>query len=158
MAPSDYIYVTGIILMHKRGLNIFTYGSLMFDAVWARVIGVEYEKHNARIHGYRRQALKNFTYPALIAGAEEEFVDGVVYLNVSPGDVGTLDCFEGKYYQRIGLSCILKDGSPIEADTYIFRENYRQMLDEKPWDVKKFEDIGIRTFLSGYKGFSDTNT
>lgn len=144
--------------MQESGLNIFTYGSLMFDAIWERVIGVEYEKHTARIHGYRRQALKNFTYPALIAGPEEEFVDGVVYLNVHPGDVNTLDRFEGEYYQRIGLPCILKDGSTIEADTYLFRNKYRQMLDEKPWDVKKFEDTGIRMFLSKYKGFSDTNT
>ena len=144
--------------MDKSGLNIFTYGSLMFDTVWERVIGVEYKKHRARIYGYRRQALKNFTYPALIAGPNEEIVDGVVYLNVYPSDVDTLDRFEGEYYQRIGLPCTLNDGSTIEADTYLFKDKYRKMLDDKPWDVKKFEDSGIRKFLSKYKGFADTNT
>ena len=139
-------------------MNIFTYGSLMFDAVWARVIGVDYEKIKARVHGDRRRALKGYTYPALIAGYADDYVEGVVYFKVNRRDVKTLDRFEGEYYRRRLLPCSLADGGSVDAGVYLFKQEYQQMLADKPWDVKKFETIGIQTFLAGYKGFADTNT
>ena len=137
-------------------MNIFTYGSLMFDAVWARVIGVDYAKIKARVHGYRRRALKGYTYPALIPGYEDDFVEGVVYLKVNRKDVKTLDRFEGKYYRRRLLPCSLADGSSVDAGVYLFKKEYHQMLADKPWDAGEFESVGIQTFLAKYKGFADT--
>ena len=138
-------------------MNIFTYGSLMFDAVWARVIGADYAKIKAGVYGYRRRALKGYTYPALIPGYEDDFVEGVVYLKVNRKDVKTLDRFEGETYQRIVLPCSLANGNTIEAGVYLFKDEFRHMVEDTPWDVENFEKVGIRSFLLKYKGFADTN-
>lgn len=135
-------------------MNIFTYGTLMYDAVWQRVIGVDYEKVQARIHGYRRRAIAGEAYPALIPGEENEVVDGVLHIAVKAADVDRLDRFEGDYYRRIRLHCRLADGRLIEAAGYRFKDKFQHMVEDRPWDIPAFESSGINRFLSSYRGFS----
>ena len=138
-------------------MNIFTYGSLMYDAVWQRVVGVDYDKVRATIHGYRRRAIKGETYPALIPGNKNETVDGVLYFAVRAADIDRLDRFEGDYYRRIHLHCRLADGRIIEAEGYRFKDKFRHLVEDNPWNTEAFESSITDRFLSNYQGFSDAN-
>src|SRR5271155_1290355 len=75
--------------------HLFTYGSLMFAEVWSRVV-----------HGIYRQ---------MPARAE-----GVVYFDVSPADVASLDVFEGEQYQRQVIHVRVTGGDAIAVHAYVF--------------------------------------
>jgi len=133
--------------------NVFTYGSLMFDQVWNRVVGGSYQKYSARLYGFERRKIKGETYPAIIEATVKDWVDGQLYKNVSETDIDNLDRFEGEYYIRQLTQCNLPDGSGEPAVVYVFRQRYRSLLDSADWNPDWFANFGIHTFLSGYKGF-----
>jgi gamma-glutamylcyclotransferase (GGCT)/AIG2-like uncharacterized protein YtfP len=81
-------------------MNIFTYGSLMFERVWTVVVAGTYRKTNARLLGYQRRKIRGEAYPALVPGAADDQVDGVVYLDVGQRDAVRLDRFEGAFYSK----------------------------------------------------------
>lgn len=80
--------------------HIFTYGCLMFDPVWTRVVGGRYKKRTARLDGFCRRRMHGQIYPAVVPCSAEAHVEGVLYLDVDEADIGRLDRFEGKYYKR----------------------------------------------------------
>ena len=81
-------------------MNIFTYGSLMFERVWTVVVAGTYRKTNARLFGYQRRKIRGEAYPALVPGTADDWVDGVVYLDVGQRDAVRLDRFEGVLLQQ----------------------------------------------------------
>ena len=78
-------------------VSVFTYGSLMFDPVWSRVVAGSYERCEAILQGYDRKAVRGETYPVLMPSSALSQVQGVVYCNVSSADLARLDHFEGEY-------------------------------------------------------------
>lgn len=52
--------------------HLFTYGSLMFENVWRRVVSGRYRSTPATLHGYRRQRVRGEDYPALEALPQDE--------------------------------------------------------------------------------------
>ena len=135
------------------GIHVFTYGSLMFHRVWSRVAAGDYEKKNARLYGYKRRKIKGAIYPAVLPGTDLDCVDGIVYLNVSEGDVETLDKFEGEYYQKETAECELSHRGKISACVYVFNEKYKNLIEDKEWDPVWFSQVGIHSFLTQYEGF-----
>ena len=125
----------------------------MFDAVWSKVIDTIYKKMGARLYGYRRRKIRGATYPALLPGTEADYVDGIIYLGVSLNDIKILDEFEGEYYQRDMLKCELADGSRADAAVYVFKEEHRDLIEDKEWDPLWFSEVAIRSFLKEYEGF-----
>jgi gamma-glutamylcyclotransferase (GGCT)/AIG2-like uncharacterized protein YtfP len=61
--------------------NVFTYGSLMFDAVWSRVVRGHYRSAEAILSGYRMLSIREESFPAMIQDIAEDQVVGKVYLN-----------------------------------------------------------------------------
>ncbi len=127
-------------------MNVFTYGSLMFDQVWSRVVKGGYRRADAVLPGHVRRAVRGETYPGVIAAAGEK-VAGVVYFDVAAPDLARLDDFEGSPYERRSVMLDLK-GAPIPAEVYLIRDPGR--LEPGPWDVARFERAGIFEFLAGY--------
>ena len=131
------------------GLHVFTYGSLMFDRVWSKVVGGTYEKVTARLYGYKRRKIRGEIYPTVLPGTSRDHVDGIIYLDVSKNDVKTLDTFEGEYYQKVMAECSLTDGGSISAWVYVLKERYRNLVEDEPWDPGWFLEDGIHEFLAG---------
>jgi gamma-glutamylcyclotransferase (GGCT)/AIG2-like uncharacterized protein YtfP len=127
--------------------NIFTYGSLMFPAVWQRVVRGDYRSTLGTIHGFRRVAVREKEHPALIIAKGASPIEGRVYFNVSDEDVARLDYFETHRYARVGVAVTTND-SPITADAYLAL-NHDELTD-KDWDVERFEREGLPRFLEGY--------
>jgi gamma-glutamylcyclotransferase (GGCT)/AIG2-like uncharacterized protein YtfP len=133
--------------------NIFTYGSLMFERVWQRVVRGRYGHHRAVLKGWRRLSIRGREYPGAIPGAG--WIEGVLWLRVSASDVGRLDRFEGVEYSR--TACTVEGTGPsgaIKAYIYRFRDAHCHRLMERPWDAAAFERIGVWRFLRQYPGFS----
>ena len=128
-------------------VNVFTYGSLMYDAVWSRLADARYRSVAAVIEGHRRFAVAGETYPALIA-APGHRVAGRLWLAVGPADVERLDRFEGPDYQRcrvmVTVDPAVDPSGQLEAQCYRWRDVSRLLPDD--WDVAAFE----RDHLSGF--------
>ena len=82
-------------------MNVFTYGSLMYPRVWELVVSGHYRSLRGTVRGFERRRISGEVYPALVRGAPESAVEGVLYLDVSAADVAALDRFEGEPYARV---------------------------------------------------------
>ena len=132
-------------------MHLFTYGSLMFPQVWTVVVRGDYPPHPARLHGHQRRRIQGETYPAAIAASTTDFIDGQLYLNISPDDMQRLDHFEGDDYAKIEVPVTLSDNRVVTAAVYLYRHPER--LATQDWDVAWFEREGIHAFLAQYGGF-----
>ena len=134
-------------------MHVFTYGSLMFDRVWSKVIGGVYKKSVATLHGYKRRKIRGAIYPALLPGTDVDYVEGIIYLSVNKSDTKILDEFEGEHYQKEMAECELSDGSSIIACVYVFKEQYRYLIEDEEWDPVWFSEVAIQLFSTEYEGF-----
>ena len=134
-------------------MNIFTYGSLMFERVWTVVVAGTYRKTNARLFGYQRRKIRGEAYPALVPGTADDWVDGVVYLDVGQRDAARLDRFEGSYYSKKREICSLPDGSRISTWVYVFKEKFADLVEPQTWDPEWFKKKAIHTFMAAYQGY-----
>jgi len=131
--------------------NIFVYGTLMFDAVWERVVTRHYDKQAAILPGFKRLQVKGEKYPGLVrsfAGA----VEGYIYFDVTARDVRLLDKFEGKYYRRRKVKVRTADGSVHTAGAYVFGRRYRRLLGASSWDPQRFQARYLSGFIKEYRG------
>lgn len=138
-----------------RGQNdvahYFAYGSLIFDAVMTAVTGRRFERTNASLSDHQRYKVWNASYPGLVE-SPGDIVDGRVYSDVDDHAMQLLDKFEGAYYTRTTVE-VTTDTEALDADTYVFREEYRHLLTKDLWDADAFEKGHLRSFLASYRGF-----
>lgn len=132
------------------GMHVFTYGSLMFEPIWSKVVSGKYEKTEARLSGYKRLKIKDEVYPALLPGADTDSVEGIVYRNVSFGDLKRIEEFEGQYYRREITACRLPDGSTLIACVYVLDGRFNNLVEDELWEPEWFEKVGIQIFLEKY--------
>jgi hypothetical protein len=84
---------------------------------------------------------------------DEDAVDGVLIVGITPADMLTLDRFEGDYYVRRQVIVSAQDGNSYAAEAYVFRDEIRSLLSDSAWDVDQFRETDIKAFLAGYVGF-----
>ena len=134
---------------------VFTYGSLTFDAVWQAVVRGACGSVPAAVQGYRRHALRDATYPAMVAAAGGE-VRGRLWLAVADDDLARLDGFEGAEYRRVAvLAQPLAGGPAVTAQAYLWLDPARLLPQD--WDIAAFERDHLRDFarVHGAAGQAD---
>jgi len=134
--------------------NVFAYGSLMFERVWRHVVRANYQAKPAFVLGFTRFAVRGEDYPALVATARGDRVDGTVYLGVSAADIDKLDRFETADYVRLTLPVFLADGSYLLAETYLATPALP--LTGETWDAERFAAHHIERFLRSYAPAGET--
>jgi gamma-glutamylcyclotransferase (GGCT)/AIG2-like uncharacterized protein YtfP len=113
------------------GMNLFTYGTLMDPAVWARVAREACECRRAVLHGYEARKLRGVSFPGLVK-APGGRTEGLLYLDVSAKAMARLDAYEDDFYTRITSPVELGDGKSVEAQAYlIMPENSSIVLPEQ---------------------------
>jgi gamma-glutamylcyclotransferase (GGCT)/AIG2-like uncharacterized protein YtfP len=132
-------------------MNVFTYGSLMYDSVWSRVVAGTYPKKSGVVKGFARLKVRNEQYPGLIRG--HDVVDGVVYFDLTAQDVARLDRFEGELYQREEVEVVCEDEERAPALVYLIRDEYKWILGDQ-WSPVEFEQAGLAEFTERYVGFT----
>jgi gamma-glutamylcyclotransferase (GGCT)/AIG2-like uncharacterized protein YtfP len=132
--------------------NLFAYGTLMCEDIMKRVSGVSRPAFPAILKQYRRHCIKGEHYP----GIQQNHlchVKGVIYQDLPESAWLRLDRFEGDMYRRVQLDIQLDDGSIAGADTYIVRDEFLGLLQDKDWDYELFLVKGKQLFLQGYSGY-----
>ena len=125
-------------------MHVFTYGSLMFPAVWERVVRGEYRSVPAMLPGYARYEVSGETYPGMVPQADSA-VNGVLYLDVDDADLLALDVFEGSEYRRDVVTVSVTAEENLTAVTYVFTADER--LTDKVWEAESFR---ITHFMDAY--------
>jgi len=133
-------------------VSVFTYGSLMFEPVWSRVVAGSYERYEAILQGYDRKAVRGEIYPVLIPSSMLSQVQGIVYCDVSSADLARLDHFEGQYYFRKMEQISLEGKKTFHAEIYVLKEEYYNIISHKEWDPVHFCTTDIHFFLQNYIG------
>ena len=131
-------------------VHVFTYGSLMFDPVWSRVVTGCYQCCDAILPGYDRKGVRNEVYPVIIPSTSESQVQGIVYLDISASDLERLDRFEGEYYFRKTERVITPDMTIMVAEVYVLKEEYYAIISHKEWDPVHFCTTGVHIFMHSY--------
>lgn len=132
-------------------MNLFTYGTLMFDEVMHQVAGESYRSCPAQIIGYSRRKVKSQTYPALIKGGDT--IDGRIYFDITPPDLARLDAFEGAYYDRRPVTAITDAGHSVSAEVYELNPAHYDITIDEIWTPDEFARNGLQDFLNAYFGF-----
>ncbi|MGQ3052644.1 MAG: gamma-glutamylcyclotransferase family protein [Roseateles sp.] len=132
--------------------HVFTYGSLMWADIMARVCGSEFASEPASLPDHTRRPVHGQDYPGL-----QQFPGGLVpgrlYRDVDAAALARLDAFEGVEYERIGVIVTLTDGSKLPAQAYHFRTTLADRLLPGDWDVEAFGSEGRARFVARYVGF-----
>ena len=132
--------------------DLFVYGSLICQDIMGSVAGQCHRLSEARLHDYRRLAVKNAHYPGIIA-ARGFTVNGVVYCAISDTGMIKLDDFEGGMYQRSSVEVELVDGSRRRVFTYVVKPAFIDQLDSRDWSYDEFLKHGKKPFTSLYMGY-----
>jgi len=127
--------------------NVFAYGSLMFPAVWNRVVQGDYRISAATIHGFQRLRIRGEQYPALIVNPDAGLLTGRVYFDVLANDIARLDHFETSDYARVSIVVTVADEA-LAADAYFTLKP--EVLERLEWSPEIFESDGMEPFLATY--------
>ena len=132
--------------------HCFTYGSLMWADIMARVCGREFASEPASLAAHARHPVRDQDYPGLQA-APGGLVPGRLYLDVDAVAWARLDAFEGVEYERVDVIVALGDGRTLPAQVYRFCAEFAGRLLPGDWDVEAFEREGRARFMARYVGF-----
>jgi gamma-glutamylcyclotransferase (GGCT)/AIG2-like uncharacterized protein YtfP len=135
------------------GMNLFTYGSLMFDEVWSHLVHGDYTRRPARLHGFARRRVQGDVYPVIVRSQSGDWVDGVVYFDIEPDDLKRLDVFEAEPYDRQTHIVVVDGCERHGADAYVLKDCYRHMIQDCEWDPQWFEREALPIFMGSYRGF-----
>ncbi len=132
--------------------HAFTYGSLMWADIMARVCGRAFAAEAATLAGHRRHPVRGQDYPGLRPAPGFE-VPGRLYRDVDAEAWARLDVFEGPEYERAEVLVTLADGCSVPAQVYRYRADFAHELLPGDWDVAAFERTGRQRFIKRYVGF-----
>ena len=132
--------------------HCFTYGSLMWADIMARVCGREFASEPASLADHRRHPVRGQDYPGLRA-APGGLVPGRLYRDVDEAAWARLDAFEGDEYERADVVVTLAGGATLAAQVYRFRAEFLPRLLPGDWDADAFEREGRARFMARYVGF-----
>ena len=129
-------------------IALFTYGSLMFEPVWRRLVEHACASMRADLTGFRRERVAGETYPGIVPDREARTA-GRVYLGLGPEDLERLDRFEGTAYRRspVTIWVMVPSGCkvPIEAQTYVYCD--ATALSGEAWAPEIFERESAGAFF-----------
>lgn len=140
--------------------NLFAYGSLMCSDIMQDVSGLQLDRAQGTLAGYRRFCLKDEDYPAMVPDSGGS-VSGVVYFDVTPPAWERLDRFEGDMYARQRVQVNTADGRVVDVATYILLPAFHDRLVRVDWDFDLFLSVGKTRFVrryGGYRALSDSRT
>nr|WP_297382952.1 gamma-glutamylcyclotransferase family protein [uncultured Roseateles sp.] len=136
--------------------HLFTYGTLMWPDIMARVCGPACAPmatpQAATLAGHARRPVRGQDYPAMVP-ADGHQVVGRLYLDLPEAAWARLDLFEGDEYERHEVLVTLADGRWERAWTYLLKPGLAGRLDAGDWDEAAFEREGKARFVARYVGF-----
>jgi gamma-glutamylcyclotransferase (GGCT)/AIG2-like uncharacterized protein YtfP len=134
--------------MQATTRSLFTYGSLMYEAVCFRVVGRGLPHERAQLHGWRRHALKGRTYPGAVPQTDC-VIDGVLWHGLTEADLVSLDAFESTEYERVTATVLPASGQTQPAQLYAWQD--LTLLEPDDWSVTRFEQEHVHSFYATHR-------
>lgn len=138
---------TGTGIAFNRGMNVFTYGSLMFDEVWRAVVARTGPSVPGQLIGYEAWKIAGQTFPGLTPAPGRQ-VNGRIWQGITETELARLDGFESGIYDRQMIPVQAKDGTTLPCWVYVVRPDSRTLLLPEPWDCDEFARLHLRDFLT----------
>lgn len=132
--------------------HCFTYGSLMWADIMARVCGCDFASEPASLADHARHPVRGQDYPGL-RPTPGGLVPGRLYRDVDAQAWARLDAFEGEEYECVDVLVTLADGRTLPAQAYRFRAAFADRLLPGEWDAAAFARDGRERFIARYAGF-----
>lgn len=132
--------------------HVFAYGTLMCADIMRAACGGLPAAQPAQLPGFSRHPVAGEHYPGIVE-ADGARVDGLLYRDVSREQLARLDTFEGDQYRRETVCVLLPDGNAVQAQTYIFSNQLRYLLEPGEWDYDAFLREHRPHFERQYLGF-----
>ena len=129
-------------------MNLFAYGTLMEPRLLERIIGSSPASQSASLAGYQRLAFQFESYPGIVPAKKSISVSGKLFFNLNEISWKYLDGFEGRVYARVTVLVTTDLDVEYSAQTYIVREDYRQLLADTDWDFDEFLRRDLSTYLA----------
>lgn len=127
---------------------LFTYGSLMFEPVWRRLVKHACASMRAELPGFRRERVAGETYPGIVPDRDARTI-GRVYFGLDNEALERLDLFEGQAYRRSPVTAWITGHSgwrvPIEVETYVYCD--ATALSGERWIPEVFERESAAVFF-----------
>lgn len=131
-------------------MNLFTYGTLMYPAVWRRVAGRSFANQPATLAGYAVYRVDGDVYPVLVACDQSAPATGVIYFDVDEQTLSRLDRYESEIYARQPVQATLPDGRDIPCETYLLSPQRQQLATRQPWTAEWFEEHALQAYLDRF--------
>lgn len=143
------VWLASLATMAFHGrVNVFTYGSLMFDEVWRGVTGRLAESVPGVLADHAAWRLRGQNFPGL-APAPGHQTAGRIWLAVTPDELARLDEFESGLYERRLFDVRAGNGRRLNCWAYEVRSDSRSLLEPALWDPEEFRQRHLAGFLSG---------
>jgi gamma-glutamylcyclotransferase (GGCT)/AIG2-like uncharacterized protein YtfP len=127
-------------------MNLFAYGTLMFPAIWLRIVGREFLAQPASVAGFAVYRVAGGVYPVMIAAEPSSRVEGLVFRDVDAVMLRRLDEYESDLYERTEVQAVLAGGQEIACVAYVLPEHNRSHASDEVWSAEAF----ARDHLAGY--------
>ncbi len=124
--------------------NIFSYGSLMYAAVFDPVAGSTARPTLATLKDWSRHRIMSKSYPAAVPAFGAQ-IEGVLWQDVGQDAVARLDRFEGDEYRRETVVVTKADGLTVDADIYRWLDT--TTLEPEDWSREEFEKMHLESFF-----------
>ncbi|TWT48485.1 gamma-glutamylcyclotransferase family protein [Botrimarina hoheduenensis] len=116
---------------------LFTYGTLMFEPVWLRVVGRNRPSLPAVAAGWSVRCVAGRPYPAIVSDPDA-IATGRLYQGLSERDFARLDRYEGAEYERRAIDVRLADNSIRQVFAYVARPAPYCRVSTELWDPTAF--------------------
>lgn len=133
-------------MTQKTQSHLFAYGSLQVPDLIRAVIGRIPESIEAKAEGYRCFTMRGYSFPGMTPDPTHS-TPGRILLDLSEAELEKLDEFEGPPYIRERISLQSGDSQQKSAWAYIIPGRETAFITSNPWDLNKFIDKELSTFL-----------
>ena len=133
-------------------LNIFVYGTLMFEDIVRSLTDVQLRTAQATLHDYRRCKIQDPTRDArgpTIIFEKGSVVEGKVLLGADQRIIEILDLFElaAGGYERVQGFVTLQDTTQISVEFYRATDEVREFLTKEDWSESEFRDNSLSFYI-----------
>ncbi len=127
-------------------MNVFAYGSLMFDEVWLGVVGRMVPSVTASLENFEAWKIAGEPFPGM-APASGHRVTGRVWSGISQIELDRLDAFESGIYDRQPVFVRTAVDPSLQCWAYVVQPGFQTLLLPEPWDRDEFRRLHLATFL-----------
>ena len=130
-------------------VKLFVYGTLLFEAVWMRLIGRTPSLTEGIVLGWTRKSIRGVSYPA-ICREEGSSVLGALVIDLTDHELSIVDAYEDVGYVKTQVNVLVADRTEMALSYVRENDSCSDLLGE--WTPEGYlAGGGLDRFLSRWK-------